>query len=92
MRLIPNHEDDKEMSAIKHLFEHRLEPIDRDARSSWLYIIEGRHHLWNDVSSPKRELIRSVLNTLNVEILKRARPASAFNFKGASIGNMFLTG
>lgn len=42
--------------------------------------------------SQKRELIRSVLNTLNMEIVKRNRPTSAFNFSGASVGNMFLTG
>jgi hypothetical protein len=44
------------------------------------------------VSSPKRELIRSVLNTLNAEIVKRARPTSDFNFAAASVGNLFLTG
>ncbi len=44
------------------------------------------------MSSPKRELIRSVLNTLNLEIVKRARPTSVFNFAEASIGNLFLTG
>ena len=55
-------------------------------------MVEGRHPLWAAVSSPKRELIRSVLNTLNLEIVKRARPTSVFNFAEASIGNMFLTG
>lgn len=33
-----------------------------------------------------------MLNTLNLEIVKRARPTSVFNFGEASIGNMFLTG
>ena len=58
----------------------------------WLNLIEGRHELWNSISSAKRELIRSVLNTLNLEIVKRSRPTSTFSFKKASIGNMFLTG
>ena len=44
------------------------------------------------MSSPKRELIRSVFNTLHAEIVKRARPTSGFNFAGASVGNLFLTG
>lgn len=34
-----------------------------------------------------------MLNTLNLEIVKRARPStSVFNFAGASVGNLFLTG
>jgi 2-phospho-L-lactate transferase/gluconeogenesis factor (CofD/UPF0052 family) len=44
------------------------------------------------VTSQKRELIRAVLNTLNLEIVKRARPTSVFNFAEASLGNLFLTG
>jgi 2-phospho-L-lactate transferase/gluconeogenesis factor (CofD/UPF0052 family) len=38
-------------------------------------------------------LIRSFLNLLNLEILKRARPpSSTFDFSSASVGNLFLTG
>jgi hypothetical protein len=29
---------------------------------------------------------------VNLEIVKRARPPNVYNFAGASIGNMFLTG
>jgi len=32
------------------------------------------------------------LNTINLEIVKRARPSSVFNFQSASVGNLFLTG
>jgi len=32
------------------------------------------------------------LNLFNLEIVKRARPSSVFNFSSASVGNMFLTG
>ncbi|KAK3377902.1 hypothetical protein B0H63DRAFT_229734 [Podospora didyma] len=92
VRLIPNHESDKEMMAIKSLFEHRLCQDNIQARVEWLDIVEGRHSLWDCVSSQKRDLIRSVLNTLNLEIVKRARPTSVFNFTSASIGNMFLAG
>ncbi|KAG7289677.1 hypothetical protein NEMBOFW57_006052 [Staphylotrichum longicolle] len=92
VRLIPNHDDDKEMSALKLLFEHRLDPDPLKARSEWLDIVESRSLLWGFISSPKRELIRSVLNTLNLEIVKRARPPNVFNFASASVGNMFLAG
>jgi len=92
VRLIPNHEGDEERTALKALFEYRLCPEQAQARVEWLDIVEGRHLLWAFISSPKRELIRSVLNTLNLEIVKRARPSSVFNFGEASIGNMFLTG
>ncbi|KAK4121411.1 UPF0052-domain-containing protein [Parathielavia appendiculata] len=92
VRLIPNHEDDKEMSALKALFEHRLDSDPLKSRSEWLDIVESRSLLWGFISSPKRELIRSVLNTLNLEIVKRARPPNVFNFASASVGNMFLAG
>jgi hypothetical protein len=90
--LIPNHEDDEERTALKALFEYRLSADPLKARVEWLDIIEARHLLWTFVTSPKRELIRSVLNTLNLELLKRTRPTSSFNFAEASIGNMFMTG
>ena len=93
VRLIPTDGDDEERTAVKTLFEYRLPPLDpRAAKAEWLDIVEGRHLLWTFVSSPKRELIRSVLNTLNAEIVKRARPTSDFNFAAASVGNLFLTG
>lgn len=95
VRLIPLHEGEggyEERTALKTLFEYRLCPDPRKAREDWLDIVEARHVLWAYVSSPKRELIRSVLNTLNLEIVKRARPNSSFNFAEASVGNMFLTG
>ena len=37
-------------------------------------------------------LIRSLFNTINLEIVKRLRPTSSFNFQSASVGNLFLTG
>ncbi|KAK0626903.1 hypothetical protein B0T14DRAFT_562770 [Immersiella caudata] len=99
VRLIPTRENgeenvsnEEEMSALKSLFEHRLPSDPAKARMEWLDIIETRHLLWGFISSPKRELIRSILNTLNLEIVKRARPNSGFDFSRASIGNMFLTG
>ncbi|KJZ74952.1 hypothetical protein HIM_05683 [Hirsutella minnesotensis 3608] len=91
VRLIPDN-GDPETIAIKHLFNHRL-PRDKDAaRAEWFDMIEARHALWDDISSPKRELIRSILNSFNLEVVKRMRPSSRFDFSRSSIGNLFLTG
>ncbi|QSZ37129.1 hypothetical protein DSL72_009222 [Monilinia vaccinii-corymbosi] len=94
VRLIP--EDltgaNTERSALKALFNHRLDPSPEEAKHEWLAIVEGHSPLWREISSPKRELIRSFLNTINLEIVKRARPTSVFNFQSASVGNLFLTG
>lgn len=81
-----------EKSAIKSFFNYRLAGVSDAARSEWLDIVEARHSLWSGISSEKRELIRSFLNTINLEIVKRARPSSVFNFQSASVGNLFLTG
>ncbi|KAI6570826.1 hypothetical protein MCOR06_011855 [Pyricularia oryzae] len=91
VRLIPNQENE-ENTALRALFEHRLSADPGTAKLEWLDIVEGNHILWTFISSPKRELIRSVLNTLNLEVVKRSRPTSLFNFSKASVGNMFLTG
>ncbi|KAF2398841.1 UPF0052-domain-containing protein [Trichodelitschia bisporula] len=91
VRLIPS-SPDPEPTAIKALFNYRLPPHSASARSEWLDIVEARHALWTHISPEKLELIRSFLNLLNLEIVKRARPTSVFDFAGASIGNLFLTG
>lgn len=92
VRLIPDNGEDAEKAAILAFFNHRLPPDSESARHEWLDIVEARAALWTHISSPKKELIRSFLNLLNLEIVKRARPSSVFNFSSASIGNMFLTG
>ena len=91
VRLIPS-TPDGESQALKTFFNHRLPPNPSSARLEWLEIVEGTHPLWSAISSAKKELIRSFLNTLNMEITKRARPSSVFNFQSASVGNLFLTG
>ncbi|EKG16863.1 LPPG:FO 2-phospho-L-lactate transferase CofD/UPF0052 [Macrophomina phaseolina MS6] len=91
VRLIPEN-GDPERAAIKAFFNHRLCLDPYEARHEWLDIVEARHSLWNGISSEKKELIRSFLNMLNLEIVKRLRPTSTFNFSSASIGNLFLTG
>ncbi|KAH6693460.1 hypothetical protein F5X68DRAFT_128776 [Plectosphaerella plurivora] len=90
VRLIPD--DSPEKTAIKGLFNHRLGKGSREARDEWNTILEGTHELWLGVSSPKKELVRSLLNHFNLEVVKRTRPTSRFDFSGASIGNIFLTG
>ncbi|TVY84865.1 Uncharacterized protein LSUE1_G000679, partial [Lachnellula suecica] len=92
VRLIPADPTSPETTAIKAFFNHRLTTSPIEARIEWLDIVEARHLLWSNISSPKRELIRSFLNTINLEIVKRARPSSVFNFQSASVGNLFLTG
>ncbi|KAI1497908.1 UPF0052-domain-containing protein [Biscogniauxia marginata] len=92
VRLIPDSKTDAERASIKELFNHRLSSDPLQARSQWLDIVEGRDELWSNIASEKRELIRSIFNLMNLEIVKRARPSSVFNFSKASIGNLFLTG
>lgn len=90
VRLIPN--DGPETLAIKQFFNHRLPENYGPARAEWLDIVEATHPLWQGISSPKKELIRSFLNAMHLEIVKRMRPSSRFDFSKASIGNLFLTG
>ncbi|KAF2281127.1 UPF0052-domain-containing protein [Westerdykella ornata] len=95
VRLIPDANDDaddSEKAAIKVFFNHRLPKDRHEAKKEWLQIVEANHPLWTNISSAKKELIRSFLNMINFEIMKRLRPSSTFNFSSASIGNLFLTG
>ncbi|KAH7083554.1 hypothetical protein FB567DRAFT_87151 [Paraphoma chrysanthemicola] len=94
VRLIPDDpdNDESEKAAIKAFFNHRLPKERTSARQEWLQIVEAEHALWDNISTAKRELIRSILNLVAFEIVKRRRPSSSFDFTGASIGNFFLTG
>ncbi|MCJ1240123.1 hypothetical protein MMC14_008123 [Varicellaria rhodocarpa] len=77
---------------IRTLFNHRLPSDHSLAFSDWTSLISNTSALWTPIPLPQREFIRATLLHLNLEILKRARPSSAFNFTSASIGNLFLTG
>lgn len=92
VRLIPDDDSTSEKASIRYFFNYRLPDDSETARLEWLEIVEARHHLWTSISTSRKELIRPFLNLLNLEIVKRARPSSVFNFSRASIGNMFLTG
>jgi 2-phospho-L-lactate transferase/gluconeogenesis factor (CofD/UPF0052 family) len=78
--------------AIRTFFNHRLSSVSSVAAQEWQNIVLGTHSLWTLIPSHKKELIRSFLNNLNLEIVKRARPSNIFNFQSASVGNLFLTG
>lgn len=94
VRLIPDDpdNDESEKAAIKLFFNHRLPKERTEARQEWLQIVEAEHALWLNISTAKRELIRSILNHVAFEVIKRRRPSSSFDFSEASIGNLFLTG
>lgn len=90
VRLIPDAAS-AETAAIKHFFNYRLPAVYEEARAEWFDILDAAHPLWTNISSPKRELVRSYLNAFNLEAVKRMRPTSRFDFSGSSIGNLFLT-
>ena len=93
VRLIPSTPPSPERDAISILFNHRLSSTSSaQAAAEWQTIVAGTVDLWNGIPSAKKELIRSFFNLLNLEILKRSRPGSMFDFSSASIGNLFLTG
>ncbi|KAH8696152.1 UPF0052 domain protein [Talaromyces proteolyticus] len=93
VRLIPESAPNSERAALKSLFNHRLDADAAAARNSWQSIVDGTSPLWTTITPAKKELIRSVFNHLNLEILKRARlPSTTFDFSSASVGNLFLTG
>ncbi|EXJ84210.1 hypothetical protein A1O3_04877 [Capronia epimyces CBS 606.96] len=93
VRLIPTEPPSPERSAISSLFNHRLSATSLvDAAGEWQSIVAGTAELWRGIPWAKKELIRSFFNLLNLEILKRSRPSSTFDFTSASVGNLFLTG
>ncbi|KAK5947662.1 hypothetical protein PMZ80_001816 [Knufia obscura] len=94
VRLIPQQPYSKEREAIGSLLSYRLSGADsREAKIDWSEIVDGTSQLWCSIPSAKKELIRSFFNLVNLEILKRSRPpTSTFDFRSASIGNLFLTG
>ena len=73
----------------------------------WLSIVEGQSPLWRGIPPDRRETIRAFLVYLESELLKRALQVQAaveltmiltlsrrkrFNFRNASIGNLFISG
>ncbi|KKF96797.1 hypothetical protein CFO_g868 [Ceratocystis platani] len=91
VRLIPDN-GSAENSALKALFNHRLVSDSVAAGHEWDKFLDGSHPAWLGISTPKLQLIRSILNSFNFEAIKRTRPSSRFDFGSASLGNIFLTG
>ncbi|KAI8821117.1 uncharacterized protein EV422DRAFT_496084 [Fimicolochytrium jonesii] len=79
--------------AVHDLLSYRL-PFDEklSAKEEWLEMLEGRHHLWDGISHPYRETIRTFLAHFQHELFRSATRKPLFNFQGGSIGNFFLTG
>ncbi|KAJ3006946.1 UNVERIFIED_CONTAM: hypothetical protein HDU68_003782 [Siphonaria sp. JEL0065] len=73
------------------------------AKIEWINILEGNHLLWQNISLPYRETIRSFLLQFHYKILKEiggggliitsgGESNRSFDFRGGSLGNFFLTG
>ncbi|ORY88954.1 hypothetical protein BCR35DRAFT_288228 [Leucosporidium creatinivorum] len=92
VRLIPESSAESPLHAIKTLLEYRLSDSasSAEAKSEWHRIIEGKHRLWAGIPNDRKECIRAFLVHVNSRILKKAQ--RGFNFKRASIGNLFLAG
>ncbi|QPG73211.1 hypothetical protein FOA43_000518 [Brettanomyces nanus] len=87
-RLIPD-----ESSGLRDLLSYRLSPNLKEAKAEWEQIVEGSHPLWASVDPPCRQIMRSFLIHVHLEILKRSRhSAKNFRLELASVGNLFLTG
>ncbi|KAH3668880.1 hypothetical protein OGAPHI_002635 [Ogataea philodendri] len=88
VRLIPD-----KSSSLRELLSHRLSANSKEAKSEWELIVDGSHELWDQVEPACKEIIRSFLIHVHMEILKRSRnSAKNFRFELASVGNLFLTG
>lgn len=91
-RLIPEHQ-----LGLKDLLSFRLDADPKIARLQWNEIVEGTHQLWSNIPLSTKEIVRSFLVHVHVELLKRTRISVAasinksFRFELANVGNLFLT-
>ncbi|KAM0787540.1 hypothetical protein ACM66B_003611 [Microbotryomycetes sp. NB124-2] len=92
VRLIPASHASSPLAAIKRLLEYRLSETasSTEAKLEWHRIVEGKHSLWAGIPNDRKECIRSFLIHVNAAILKKA--SRGFNFRKASVGNLFLAG
>ncbi|PRQ74318.1 hypothetical protein AAT19DRAFT_14671 [Rhodotorula toruloides] len=94
IRLIPPTPAGSPLDCIRRLLEYRLPGGEGTSHSAvkqeWGDIVEGTHRLWRGIPGDRKETIRSFLVYLQNAILKKAQ--RGFNFKKASIGNLFLSG
>lgn len=91
-RLIPDHQ-----AELKKLLSFRLDTDAKLARLQWNEIVEGTHVLWSSIPLSTKEIVRSFLVHVHVELLKRSRVTGStstnrtFRFELANVGNLFLT-
>ncbi|KAG6477494.1 uncharacterized protein LOC122024158 [Zingiber officinale] len=83
-------ESTAEALAVRRLLGHRLSRDASEAKLEWYQIVEGEHFLWNGVSRPYGETIRSFLAFFQYQILQRS--SESFCFSNGSIGNFFFAG
>lgn len=78
---------------FQKLLSYRLSENNDEAKSEWTAIVEGTHDIWNNIEIQCKEMIRSFLIHVHMELLKKSRnPSTNFKYELASIGNLLLTG
>ncbi|GAA5913467.1 hypothetical protein JCM6882_001968 [Rhodosporidiobolus microsporus] len=93
IRLIPPSPPNSPLDCIRRLLEYRLpggSVSSREVKGEWQEIVEGSHKLWKGIPGDRKETIRAFLVHVAGAIMKKAQ--RGFNFKKASIGNLFLSG
>ncbi|GAA5840541.1 hypothetical protein JCM9279_007360 [Rhodotorula babjevae] len=88
IRLIPPSPLNSPLDCIRKLLEYRLPgegsgKSHAEVKGEWHEIVEGTHKLWRGIPGDRKETIRAFL--VHFE-------SAGFNFKKASIGNLFLSG
>ncbi|GAA6048805.1 hypothetical protein JCM3770_003631 [Rhodotorula araucariae] len=95
IRLIPPSPPNSPLDCIRRLLEYRLPGEDSNkshaqVKGEWQEIVEGTHRLWRGIPGDRKETIRAFLVHFESAVLKKAQ--RGFNFRKASIGNLFLSG
>ena len=85
-------ESTDEARAVKALLAHRLHATDSSqAKSEWYRIQEGDHELWENISEPYADIIRSFLLYFHSQVTA-AKTDAKFDFVNGSVGNFFFAG
>ena len=85
-------ESTAEARAVKELLAHRLHATDSKlAKEEWYAIQEGDHDLWDGISEPYADIIRSFLIYFHTQIVASKNPIK-FDFVNGSVGNFFFAG
>ena len=85
-------ESTDEARAVKALLAHRLHATDSAAaKAEWYRIQEGDHALWENISEPYADIIRSFLLYFHAQV-SAAKTDAKFDFVNGSVGNFFFAG